>query len=166
MKRSKGKSKRFCPHTEHPIINEENRFNSGESSNNHDRLRGLVVGVTGYRSRVRFSALPNFLRSSGSGTGTTQPREYNWGAIWMEKNSGSGSRKPRLTAVGIRYADHATSSIRKSWHYVCLCICRVGFPHALRPCMVYCTSPMDIQTAAMPTHRAIPLVPPTTEQRN
>jgi hypothetical protein len=28
----------------------------------------------------RFSALPDFLRSSGSGTGSTQPREYNWGA--------------------------------------------------------------------------------------
>jgi hypothetical protein len=31
------------------------------------------------------------------------------------KSSGSGSRKPRLTAVGIRYADRATPSIRKSW---------------------------------------------------
>jgi hypothetical protein len=27
--------------------------------------------------RVRFQALPDFLRSSGSGTGSTQPREYN-----------------------------------------------------------------------------------------
>jgi hypothetical protein len=32
------------------------------------------------RSGVRFPALPDFLRSSGSGTGSTQPREYNWGA--------------------------------------------------------------------------------------
>jgi hypothetical protein len=32
------------------------------------------------------------------------------------KNSCSGSRKPRLTAVGIRCADHATPSIRKRWH--------------------------------------------------
>jgi hypothetical protein len=32
------------------------------------------------------------------------------------KSSGSGSRNPRLTAVGIRCADHATHSIRKSWH--------------------------------------------------
>jgi hypothetical protein len=28
-----------------------------------------------------------------------------------------GSRKQSLTAVGIRCADHATRSIRKSWHY-------------------------------------------------
>ena len=41
------------------------------------------------RSRVRFPALPNFLSSSGSGTGSTQPREVNWGATWI-KSSGSG----------------------------------------------------------------------------
>jgi hypothetical protein len=29
------------------------------------------------RSRVRFPTLPDFLRSSGFGTGSTQPREYN-----------------------------------------------------------------------------------------
>jgi hypothetical protein len=28
-------------------------------------------------ARVRFPAFPDFLRSSGSGTGFTQPREYN-----------------------------------------------------------------------------------------
>jgi hypothetical protein len=27
---------------------------------------------------VRFPALPDFLRGSGSGTGSTQPREYSW----------------------------------------------------------------------------------------
>jgi hypothetical protein len=27
--------------------------------------------------RVRFPALPDFLKSTGSGTGSTQPREYN-----------------------------------------------------------------------------------------
>jgi hypothetical protein len=36
------------------------------------------------RSRVWFPALAD-LRSSGSGTGSTPPREYNWGATWMEK---------------------------------------------------------------------------------
>jgi hypothetical protein len=49
----------------------------------HDRLCGLVVRVLGYNpeARVRFPALPE-KKSSGSGTGSTQPREYNWGATW------------------------------------------------------------------------------------
>jgi hypothetical protein len=44
-----------------------------------NRLCGLVVRVPGYRSevRVRFPALPDFLKSSGSGTGSTQPRDDN-----------------------------------------------------------------------------------------
>jgi hypothetical protein len=44
-----------------------------------DCLCGLVDRVSGYRSRGLGSipALPDFLRSSGSGTGSTQPREYN-----------------------------------------------------------------------------------------
>jgi hypothetical protein len=33
--------------------------------------------------RVRFPALPDFLRSSGSGTGSTQPR-HNWGVTWKK----------------------------------------------------------------------------------
>jgi hypothetical protein len=36
------------------------------------------------RSWVRFPELPNFLRSSGSGMGPTQPREDNWGATWKK----------------------------------------------------------------------------------
>jgi hypothetical protein len=36
------------------------------------------------RSRVRFRALPDFVRSGGSGMGSTQSREENWGATWME----------------------------------------------------------------------------------
>jgi hypothetical protein len=45
---------------------------------------GLVVKVLGYRSGGPGS-IPGTTRknkSSGSGTGSTQPREYNWGATW------------------------------------------------------------------------------------
>jgi hypothetical protein len=44
-----------------------------------DRLCGLVVSswLQIQRSWVQFPALPDFLRSSGSETGSTQPREYN-----------------------------------------------------------------------------------------
>jgi hypothetical protein len=46
-----------------------------------DRLCGLVVGVLGYRSGGPGS-IPGTTRkkSNGSGTGSTQPRGYNWGA--------------------------------------------------------------------------------------
>jgi hypothetical protein len=45
---------------------------------NVERLCSLVVYLsTDPEVRVRFPALPDFLRSSGSGTGSTQPREYN-----------------------------------------------------------------------------------------
>jgi hypothetical protein len=40
------------------------------NNNVPDSPCGLVV-------RVRFPALPDFQRSSGSGTGSTQPRDYN-----------------------------------------------------------------------------------------
>jgi hypothetical protein len=39
--------------------------------------------------RVRFSTLPDFLWSGMSGTGSTQPREYNCEAAW-KKSSGAG----------------------------------------------------------------------------
>jgi hypothetical protein len=42
-----------------------------------DRLYGPEV-------RVRFPALPDFPRSSESGAGSTQPREYNWIATWKK----------------------------------------------------------------------------------
>jgi hypothetical protein len=40
--------------------------------------------VTDPDVRVRFPAPPDFLRSSGSGTGSTQTREYNWGGTWKK----------------------------------------------------------------------------------
>jgi hypothetical protein len=48
-----------------------------------DRLCGLVVRVVGHRSGGPGS-IPGTTRkkSSGSGKGSTQPREYNWGAAW------------------------------------------------------------------------------------
>jgi hypothetical protein len=53
------------------------------ASEEQDRLCGLVVRVLGYRSGGPGS-IPGTTRKkcSGSGTGSTQPREYNWGATW------------------------------------------------------------------------------------
>ena len=60
------------------------------------------------RSRVRSPALPDFLSSSGSGTGSTQPREVKLRSYLNKKCSGSRFRKQRWTAVGIRCANHVT----------------------------------------------------------
>ena len=81
-----------CVHEElFPSRQEPKMTNLSDKWYLSDRLCGLVVRVSGYiqRSRVRFPALPDFLSSSGSGTGSTQPREVNWGATWI-KSSGSG----------------------------------------------------------------------------
>jgi hypothetical protein len=79
-----------------------------------------------HRSRVRFLALPDFLRSSRSGTESTQPREYSWGAAW--KNNGTGLESPRpysrIAGLVIREYGrgdswrwpHDTLYIHKSWH--------------------------------------------------
>ena len=60
------------------------------------------------RSRVRSPALPDFLSSSGSGTGSTQPREVKLRSYLNKKSSGYRFRKQRLTAVGTRCANHVT----------------------------------------------------------
>jgi hypothetical protein len=57
----------------------------------------------GQSSVVRFPALPDFFIISGSGTGSTQPREYNWGATW-KKNYRLRSRNPRLRPCWLRDA--------------------------------------------------------------
>jgi hypothetical protein len=56
------------------MVNEPPLWSSGQSSWLQFR-----------RSWVLFPALPDFLRSRGSGTGSTQPREDTWGATWMKK---------------------------------------------------------------------------------
>jgi hypothetical protein len=93
------------PHFRHPR-------HSCSVSLDEDRFCGLLVRVPGYRSRVLFPALPYFLRSSGSGRGPLSLVNITEELLeW--KSSGSGSRKPRLMAAEVRYADHATLSISK-----------------------------------------------------
>ena len=60
------------------------------------------------RSRVRSPALPDLLSSSGSGTGSTQPREVKLRSYLNKKSRGSRFRKQRLMAVGTRCANHVT----------------------------------------------------------
>jgi hypothetical protein len=56
---------------------------------------------------VRFPGLPDFLRTSGPGTGSTEPREKVAAPVWKTEN----------TTVGVRYADHVAPSIRNSWNF-------------------------------------------------
>jgi hypothetical protein len=79
-----------------------------------NRLCGLMLRVPGYRCRVRFAALPDFLGSTGSVTGSTKPRQDNWGATWMKRER-FRSIKPRLMAVWIRCAGHSPPSNCKIW---------------------------------------------------
>jgi hypothetical protein len=80
----------------------------GESYLLWSRGQSSLLHIQG--SRVRFPALPDFLRSSGPGKGSTQPCEDNWGAI--SKKWRIRSRKPKIKTVGILWADYATPSIR------------------------------------------------------
>jgi hypothetical protein len=83
-----------------------------------DRLCGLVVRVSGYRSR-----------DSGFNSGASRFSEKQW--VWNGVHSASWGQlrsnleeivatpveKTETTTGGIRCVDHATPSIRKSWHY-------------------------------------------------
>jgi hypothetical protein len=75
-----------------------------------DRLCGLVVWVLGYRSGGP-GPIPSTTRkkSSGSGAGSTQPREYNWRATWWKswgsclENREYGRRDPSRWPRGTLY---------------------------------------------------------------
>jgi hypothetical protein len=98
--------------------NKSNRNLFPTCENMRDRLCCLVVRVPGYRSRgPRFDSrlYQIFWKVVGLEWGplshvSITEELFEW------KSSDSGSRKPKSTAVGIRCADYATSSIRKSWH--------------------------------------------------
>jgi hypothetical protein len=85
-----------------------------------DRLCDLVVKVPGYRSRGdlwvcsqdfrRYQIVLEVVERGPLSIVNLIEELLEW------KISGSGSIKSRITAVGIRCADHATSSLCKDWH--------------------------------------------------
>jgi hypothetical protein len=83
----------------------------------HSLTVSVALRVPGYRSRgpgFDFRRYQNFrevrLDRGPPGHVSKTDELLEW------KSRGSGSRKPRLTDVGISCADHAALSIRKSWH--------------------------------------------------
>jgi hypothetical protein len=74
---------------------------------NYDRLCGLVVRVPGWY-QISWEVV-GLERGPLSLVSITEDL-LEW------KSTGSGSRKSRLTAIGILCADHPTPSIRKIWH--------------------------------------------------
>lgn len=70
------------------------------------------------KARVEFQVLPDFLRSRGSETEPTQPREDNVGATYMQV---SGQvQKTEIMVVGIRCGDHGTpTNFADKWQPLC-----------------------------------------------
>jgi hypothetical protein len=63
------------------VISDLNIFLVGVTCRKTASVVRVVFLATDPEARVQFPALPE-KKSSGSGTGSTQPREYNWGATW------------------------------------------------------------------------------------
>jgi hypothetical protein len=79
-----------------------NYNNNNDNNNNNNKVSSGVASViwwsefvaTNKEVWIRFPALQHFLRRSGSGKGSTHPREYNWGAIWRNSSGyGLGTRE-------------------------------------------------------------------------
>ena len=68
------------------------------------------------RSRVRSPALLDFLSSSGSGTGSTQPREVKLRSYLNKKLAAPGSENRDYRPWGSVALTTWHPSIRKSWH--------------------------------------------------
>jgi hypothetical protein len=115
------------------------------------------------KSRVWFPALPDFLRSSGSGTRSTQPREDNWGATWKE-SSGSGLEnrnwRPwgfvalttrlyplKLALTSPTSACHSVGIVRwrtKTPEFVCLFVCLFVFLEPHKGLILLSVSPVAV----------------------
>jgi hypothetical protein len=110
------------------------------ASKSRKRSTLICIDCFNPEARVRFPALPDFLTSSGSGTGSTQPREYNWGATWQKsclENRWYGRRDPSRWPSGTLYPQKLANtsptsggrsvsivpSRTQTMQFVCLFVC-------------------------------------------